>query len=59
MKLADFSGLMLLTLFPELLSINKEMKSSLVYKLLKLLRLMRLEIKDLKLVLKFLESLMK
>ena len=59
MKLADFSGLMPLTLFPELLSINKEMKSSLVYKLLKLLRLMRLEIKDLKLVLKFLESLMK
>ena len=59
MKLADFSGLMPLILFPELLSINKEMKSSLVYKLLKLLRLMRLEIKDLKLVLKFLESLMK
>jgi len=59
MKLADFLGLMLSTLFPELLSINKEMKSSLVYKLLKLLRLMRLEIKDLKLVLKFLESLMK
>jgi len=59
MKLADFLGLMLSILFPELLSINKEMKSSLVYKLLKLLRLMKLEIKDLKLVLKFLESLMK
>jgi len=59
MKLADFSDLMPLILYPELLSINKEMKSSLVYKLLKLLRLMRLEIKDLKLALKFLESLMK
>ena len=59
MKLADFLDLMLSTLFPELLSINKEMKSSQVYKLLKLLRLMRLEIKDLMLVLKYLESLMK